>query len=583
MIAKRLLVGLVALGFGAAVVVAFDGIQQVRAQQQPPFTVPHGRSISASQLCAICHDWHPTPDPASSAQGELPPDTPITFPWEGLLVAQFQSELCFQCHDGSASSTNVENDFAAQTRVSAHPVLQSKDGSLLVCSDCHAEHQDPAQDVKLLYRETTPGTYVYSPPGSPIGDTFCYGCHGSDSTLPAPFGDKGLFETSIHATSGQVLPDDPLTDITCSACHESHASDFPYLTKANQEDLCFACHSLATPNTANGSSPKRAFSVTANDNATNDGNGVRIYHHPISDTDQEGGTRTVECASCHNSHLVDRTYTASDPASARAMDAGWRFDWGVTSGLYNRSANAASFCGTCHVDPTTTSPLSASADVPYDVNLVNDDGIDADGQTHDKFTATWFATGAGSAHGNPSYTSNTYLGCPPGGPCTLACTACHDFHGSSNASMLREDIVSPDYRPLAITAATWDGTGGGTATLTVGPHGMAKDWYVTVAGTNPVGFDGTWVLTSVTATTVSFALPTDPGAFVSGGTLTTGGPENRSPTATITGFGALNDATDQAKLQTFCLTCHLEQSSTHESGTLCTECHNHGTGTQQPF
>lgn len=265
------------------------------------------------------------------------------------------------------------------------------------------------------------------------------------------------------------------------------------------------------------------------------------------------------------------------------MNSGWPFSWTTSSGLYNRSTSAASFCGTCHVDPTITSPLSASADVPYDVRLVDDSGTDADGQEHDKFSSSWFATGAQSAHGNPSYVSSSYLGCPPGGPCTLACTACHDFHGSSNAYMLRENIVSPDYQPLAITAATWDGTGTGTATLTVGPHGMAKDWYVTVIGMNPVGFNGTWVLTSVTPTTVSFHLPTDPGAFVSGGTLTTGGPEDRSPTATITGFGALNDATDQAKLQTFCLTCHLEQSSTHQSGTLCTECHNHGTGTQQPF
>jgi hypothetical protein len=267
------------------------------------------------------------------------------------------------------------------------------------------------------------------------------------------------------------------------------------------------------------------------------------------------------------------------------MDSGWRFEWIAGSGLYNRSPNAAAYCGTCHVGPATTSPLSLSADVPYDIRLVNDTGNDADGTPHDTFSYTRFTTGAASAHGNPSYTlmNNGYAGCPPGQDCTLACTACHDFHGSSNAFMLREDIVSPDYRPLAISAASWSAADGGTATLTVGPHGIAKDWYVTVTGMAPAGYDGTWVLSSVTATTVSFSMASDPGPFVTGGTLTTGGPENRPYAATIVGFGGLDTAGDRSLLQTFCLTCHLEQSSTHQSGKLCTACHDHSSTSQQPF
>jgi hypothetical protein len=49
-------------------------------------------------------------------------------------------------------------------------------------------------------------------------------------------------------------------------------------------------------------------------------------------------------------------------------------------------------------------------------------------------------------------------------------------------------------------------------------------------------------------------------------------------TATITGFTALDTATDREKLQTFCLTCHPEQTTDHYAAQLCTTCHYHGSG-----
>ena len=95
----------------------------------------------------------------------------------------------------------------------------------------------------------------------------------------------------------------------CSACHEPHASDYRYLTRANEEELCYTCHATADPNTANGSNPQNAFTAVPNDYATDDGDGIQIFHHPVAQGEQDGGTRTIECASCHNSHLVTRTET----------------------------------------------------------------------------------------------------------------------------------------------------------------------------------------------------------------------------------------------------------------------------------
>jgi len=574
MIAKRLLVGFVAFGSVVLGVVAVELAPAVRAQQQPPFLVPHGLYGLDTELCAVCHDWHAEPDP------DRFPDQLLTFPWEQLLVEPSETELCYSCHDGSGAEANVERDFGVDSRKSFHPVLAPADDVLLACSDCHAQHQSPDDDVKLLYRELSPGTYLFSPPDTPIGDTFCYGCHGSTSTLPAPFGDHGAFETSIHNTSGLVEPPTPGTDLKCSACHEPHASDYRYLTRANEEELCYTCHSGADPNTANGSNPQDAFTAVPNDYATDDGDGIQIFHHPVAQGEQDGGARAVECASCHNSHVVTRTETASDPARARAMDSGWQFDWDAGSGDYYRSPNAADYCGTCHIAPTTTAPLAGSVDVPYNVNLVNDAGDAADGRPHDRFDLSWFLSGAGSAHGNPAYTPSDYPGCPPGEPCELACTACHDFHGSTNAYMLREDIASPDFGPLAVISATWAaGDLGlpGTAELTVGPHRIAEGWIVTVSGMDPSGYDGVWTVTAVTATSVSFELDPDPGPFVSGGTLDTGG------SASITDFGGLDTPSDRNKLQTFCLTCHPEQSSSHENGTLCTTCHSHDPNAPAPF
>jgi predicted CXXCH cytochrome family protein len=268
MTAKRLLVGLVAFGLAGLGFAAVELAPAVFAQQQD-LTQPHGGYSSDTELCEVCHDWH------AEIDAGVEPEQVRSYPWEQLLTEPSELELCYTCHDGSGATTNIEAEFGADTRTSFHPVLQPADEIQLACSDCHAQHQSPDEDTKLLYRETSPGAFLFSPPDAPIGDTFCYGCHGSASTLPPPFGDHGAFETSIHATSDRVDPPTPGTDLKCSACHESHASDYRYLTRANEEELCYTCHATADPNTANGSNPQNAFTAVPNDYATDDGTGSR--------------------------------------------------------------------------------------------------------------------------------------------------------------------------------------------------------------------------------------------------------------------------------------------------------------------
>lgn len=89
-------------------------------------------------------------------------------------------------------------------------------------------------------------------------------------------------------------------------------------------------------------------------------------------------------------------------------------------------------------------------------------------------------------------------------------------------------ISTMDVAPLnsfTVTGATWSG---GVATYTVAStFGLRVGEYATVAGMNPSGYDVTnEPITDVTATTVSIAMASNPGAFVAGGTLTRIAPHN---------------------------------------------------------
>jgi predicted CXXCH cytochrome family protein len=312
-----------------------------------------------------------------------------------LLNAPTERETCYACHDGAGATSDTRTEFGesvigTSTRTSFHPVPQARDGVQLLCSDCHTGHKSPTEDTMLL-RVLSDGAYLYSPPDAPIGNAFCYACHGTTSTLPAPFGDHSAFETAVHNTD----PDVPLppsgSGITCLACHTQHGSDNPRLTTANEEDLCFTCHAEA------------AFSAAQNDYSATDGTPIRIYHHPVTASDQDGGNRVVECASCHNAHVVTPGQPYVDPANTTSP---WTGD-------------VSAFCILCHASPSTTLPISSGPTVPYTIRTVNDTDLEADGRPHDGFSATSWV---GSLHASQG----------------VMCTDCHDPHGSSNAYMLSE-------------------------------------------------------------------------------------------------------------------------------------------------
>ncbi len=198
------------------------------------FEVPHGGYSSTTDVCRTCHSWH---DPKSES---------------GLLNNVNERELCYSCHDGTGASTDVRSQFGessigSSTKVSFHPVPQETDGLQLVCSDCHTGHKPLAEDTALLRVQDGVDAdgnpvWLYSPPDTPIGNAFCYGCHGAGSKYPVPLGDHSGFDASAHNT---ITPPDP-AGIVCLACHQPHGSDFPSLLQtADKEALCQTCHADA--------------------------------------------------------------------------------------------------------------------------------------------------------------------------------------------------------------------------------------------------------------------------------------------------------------------------------------------------
>lgn len=92
---------------------------------------------------------------------------------------------------------------------------------------------------------------------------------------------------------------------------------------------------------------------------------------------------------------------------------------------------------------------------------------------------------------------------------------------------------APAYTAVTITGATWAGTAGGQATYTVGTDLTAVlsagsnidvTGVVSTGGTG-LGYNGHFVVVSVTSTTVVVSLPaaSTPGTYASGGTIAAGG------------------------------------------------------------
>jgi hypothetical protein len=117
---------------------------------------------------------------------------------------------------------------------------------------------------------------------------------------------------------------------------------------------------------------------------------------------------------------------------------------------------------------------------------------------------------------------------PPSGPDVIGGTAADGIGGYSDSipaqlCYANTSIDGTYQKTYRIAAASWSS---GAVTLTIGPHTLVESDTIIVSGIPASGYNGTFAVTSqgrgaqAISTTVTYALPTNPGTYTSGGTVT---------------------------------------------------------------
>lgn len=290
-----------------------------------------GATSSATLQCIFCHDPHGVRD----SKGIIP----------GLARSR-SAELCTQCHDGSRASdirSQLTRSFVhgSQAR-GAHDAHESESSAFasipannrhIDCADCHNVHTSGAgsRTESVSRVEVDPSStvgsirYTFRPASDHgIGNEYevCFKCHSSWTRLPARQPDLAQLtlptNPSFHPIQGEGRNRGIAADafasgyradsrVTCSDCHGSdderergvHASRYQHLLKrpyadgsgfeaANQDDLCFACHSYDVYASEASDSSRRAAS------RFNDPSSAGHVFHVAK--------QQIACGSCHDPH-----------------------------------------------------------------------------------------------------------------------------------------------------------------------------------------------------------------------------------------------------------------------------------------
>ncbi len=155
------------------------------------------------------------------------------------------SGKCKECHEGIVGS------FRANIHAKAAYYGEKNAG----CESCHGPaggHVESGDKEKIR----NPAKI-----GAEGAAAACLSCHGKD---------KGQMFWKGSAHDGQ--------EVGCNACHKIHVNKAKLLAKADEKDVCFACHGEVR-----ASMLKRS-------------------KHPMRDSSSPSGEGKMGCSSCHNPH-----------------------------------------------------------------------------------------------------------------------------------------------------------------------------------------------------------------------------------------------------------------------------------------
>ncbi len=279
----------------------------------------------------------------------------------------------------NAGNTPILKDWTVTSTVAGGASRHPAPEATIMCAACHSPHKkitDLTDNLYYRYRDPiapwNPGSaYTYSYTASPLGNAFCWGCHGTAvntyvvakgfvSTTAYYADTRGDHQTGYNGLAAHdvslpasgtaprawVPPTSALgdqqganqsTNIRCLNCHYHHGtSQASSLTGyrltssyslGREENLCFQCH---TQTWATGVKDVRAqFNKTYKHPVTasvNEHNNLEDRNAYGPNPGLSGANRHVECVDCHNTHQAQRGFHTQ---GSTAVGPSLRGVWGV--------------------------------------------------------------------------------------------------------------------------------------------------------------------------------------------------------------------------------------------------------------
>lgn len=199
----------------------------------------------------------------------------------------------------------------------------------------------------------------------------------------------------------------------------------------------------------------------------------------------------------------DNGGTPNDPLTTSSALRWGNYD--VASGTTRWCGNSSdtgwsATCASTSEIPTTTFAYMNGNAVPANTTLPNSFYL----SSQPAFWQTAWGTPPWPAIG-PDVTGGT---APDG-------LAGHSYALPAQVCYMNTPVDSSYQQTFPVTGANWSS---GTATLTTSNSLVANDT-VTVSGVSPSAYNGTFAVTGATSTTISYALPNNPGIYSSGGSI----------------------------------------------------------------
>jgi predicted CXXCH cytochrome family protein len=404
------------------------------------------------------------------------------------VVAEGEASFCGSCHDetpgynGAIAAFNVMGDkttygyfVTGHGKDAAYDTLSWQDstadgnpGADQSCGACHdltSPHYSPSNKRLMAGFENDQN------------NSNCNQCHapGNSATAdPQWYTVSADYESSAH--SGKL----------CTECHEVHGAapgqeaegQYPGMTKGNQETLCYQCHT----DPGSGGIQNAAISGTDLADDIEQAFSMTVKHDFGTPFTVDDKTYSLECVSCHNVHIITGKYWEADlnkspvtrfpPGDAANLEtwgdeAGEKMDdYAIAGDGTYRTPKSDTFSGSqlpdydtfcldCHAQPAT-------GHTNFGINWTGDahGTRSADAPAGGGVCPNWYGCGKAEGWDGDDCVAADPADCWPvitrgkgdqlfsrkpynhdervaGANFTLACSDCHEAHGSNEVSMLR--------------------------------------------------------------------------------------------------------------------------------------------------